>query len=240
MICAGNWKMNKTPQEAEEFLHQFKKRVPTQDQASFILFVPALHFGMATKVFSGTSFYWGGQNCFYQSKGPFTGENSPQVMQAMGATHCLVGHSERRQIFSENHSMIYKKAQAVIQHKMTPVLCVGETLQQREEGSWKQTLENQLAAFSKTSPLIVAYEPLWAIGSGQAATPDQIQEAVQVIQESLLENTPILYGGSVDPEKAHELLQIKEVYGFLAGGKSLDLDSFLACHKAKKVASTKP
>ena len=223
MIYVANWKMNQGFEEGRFFLQSLKKNVPEEKQKSYIILAPALLFGLLKEELSGTNFQWGGQNCFYQNKGPFTGENSPQVMFEMGARYVLVGHSERRLLFSETHEMILEKTRLIIQNKMTPILCVGESLEQRSQ--FKEVLKSQLTGFSGFSPLMVAYEPVWAIGSGKIPNNLQVQQALSVIRENL-PHSVVLYGGSVNAQVFRTLL-CKELDGFLIGKASLKVDSFI-------------
>ncbi len=223
MIYVANWKMNQNFEEGLKFLQSLKKQVPKEKQKSYIILAPALLFGLLRDELSGTDFQWGGQNCFYKNEGPYTGENSPQVMYEMGARYVLVGHSERRLLFSETHEMILEKTHLIIQNKMTPILCVGESLEHRSQ--FKDVLKSQLTGFSNLSPLMVAYEPVWAIGSGKIPNNLQIQEALSVIKE-VLPQSIILYGGSVNPQVFRTLL-CKELGGFLIGKASLKVDSFI-------------
>jgi len=223
MIYVGNWKMNQSFKEGQKFLQSLKQRVPEEKQTSYIILAPAPLFGLMKDELSGTNFQWGGQNCFYRNEGPYTGENSPQLMYEMGARYMLVGHSERRLLFTETHEMILEKAHLIIQNKMTPILCVGESLEQRSQ--FKDVLKSQLNGFSKLSPLMVAYEPVWAVGSGKIPNNLQIQEALTVICE-VLPQAVLLYGGSVNSQVFRTLL-CKELDGFLMGKASLKVDSFI-------------
>ncbi|MDE0150898.1 MAG: triose-phosphate isomerase [Bdellovibrionales bacterium] len=223
MIYVGNWKMNQSFEGAQKFLQSLKKRVSEEKQKSYIILSPAVLFGLMKDEFSGTNFNWGGQNCFYKNEGPYTGENSPQLMYEMGARYVLVGHSERRLLFGETHEMILEKAHIIVQNKMTPILCVGESLEQRSQ--FQNVLKSQLTGFSNISPLMVAYEPVWAIGSGKIPNNLQIQSALSVIKEAVPQST-VLYGGSVNSQVFRTLL-CKELEGFLIGKASLNVDSFI-------------
>ena len=238
MILAANWKMNKGPDEAKDFLLQMKKEIPKEDQKKIIFFVPALHFGILSPIFAETSFGWGGQNCWISNEGAFTGENSPQVMKQMGAGYCLAGHSERRSHFLEDNALIKKKLAAILHASMTPVLCVGETAQQKQMGKQKQVLQKQLAMIPDPTKIILAYEPVWAVGSGLRADNQWIANTVQMIQ-NFFKNLPkplskppvILYGGSVSSE---EMPTAPGLSGLLAGSQSLNPASFLALYKQIK------
>ena len=240
MILAGNWKMNKTPKSAQEFMEVLKDYISKESSLDglIILLIPAVYFYMARKIFEGSFIKWGGQNCFSKSFGSFTGETSPQVLQEMGAEYCLVGHSERRRFFSESLSMVEEKFNAVIQNQMKPILCVGETLEQR--GQIKNVLESQLKPFKKESNFIVAYEPVWAIGSGATAEIPQIEEAIQIIRDILeCKDVPILYGGSVQYEHIKEFSKISGLKGVLAGKSSLSVSSFIKLYERSRDLWTK-
>ena len=239
IICAANWKMNKHPQDTEAFLRDLRRYLSLNFQKDVVIFPPNTSLLVASDVLEGSDIGWGAQNCHYEDKGAFTGENSPQILARLGATHCLVGHSERRALFGEDNDFCAKKVVAVQNHGMIPILCLGETLEQREKGETAQVILDQLKGSLREvdweRPLWIAYEPVWAIGTGKVATPAQANEAHSVLREELKDmvgetkanGIPILYGGSVKPENARELSQEKEVDGFLIGGASLVLDSFI-------------
>ena len=240
MILAGNWKMNQTPKSAQEFMEVLQDYVSKESslRGTIILLIPAVYFYMARQIFKGSFVKWGGQNCFSKSFGSFTGEISPQVLREMGADYCLVGHSERRKLFFESLLMVEEKFHAVIQHQMKPILCIGETLEQRDQ--MRSVLESQLKAFKKESNFIVAYEPVWAIGSGAAADIQQIENAVQIIR-GILEHkeVPILYGGSVHYESIKEFSKISGLNGVLVGKNSLSVSSFIKLYEGCKRIWTK-
>lgn len=224
MIYAANWKMNQSFKEGKKFLQLLKQNVPQEKQKSYIILAPALLFGLLREELAGTNFQWGGQNCFYQNEGSYTGENSPQVMSEMGARYVLVGHSERRLLFSETHKMILEKTRLIIENKMTPILCVGENLEQRSQ--FEEVLKSQLEGFSDLSPLMTAYEPVWAVGSGKIPNNVQIQKALAVIKR-IIPHSAVLYGGSVNAQVSRTLM-CKELDGFLIGRASLKVESFIS------------
>ena len=240
MILAGNWKMNQTPKSAQEFMEVLQDYVSKESslRGNIILLIPSVYFYMAQRIFKGGFVKWGGQNCFSKSFGSFTGETSPQVLREMGAEYCLVGHSERRKLFSENLLMVEEKFHAVIQHQMKPILCVGEALEQKSQ--MRSVLESQLKSFKKESNFIVAYEPVWAIGSGASANIQQIENAVRMIQ-GILEHKdiPILYGGSVQYEYIKEFSKISGLNGVLVGKNSLSVSSFIKLYEGSKKIWTK-
>lgn len=238
MICAGNWKMNKNPTEAQAFVRDLISQARPEELNSLILIPPALCLESVLRAKENHPLKVGAQNCYSQNQGAFTGENSPGVIKQMGAEFCLVGHSERRELFLESNSLLQKKLIAASEVGITPIFCIGEKLDERQSGKTHQILSEQLnqglSGFPQGQPLIVAYEPVWAIGTGQVATVEQVEDAHLFIENWLssqrhdLHGVPLLYGGSVKPENAPELIQIPHVNGFLIGGASLKVDSFLA------------
>jgi triosephosphate isomerase (TIM) len=240
-VVAANWKMHKSPAEAVTFFKNFlPKAAGLPREREVLFFVPAVDLWVTQEVLRGTQIGWGAQNCHHETKGAFTGENSPAVIAELGASYCLVGHSERRALFHETDEDTSKKVHAIQQAGMQPMLCVGESLEERESGRTNEVIVRQLRAGLKNRDgsrrLLVAYEPVWAIGTGKVATPEQANEAHTVLRQALKElggdsfaqSTPILYGGSVKPDNAAEIARQKEVDGFLVGGASLETDSFLA------------
>jgi triosephosphate isomerase len=213
-----------------------------EEQQNLVILPSALAAYSVAEGAKGSKIRWGGQNCYFENSGAFTGENSPQILASMGAKFCLVGHSERRQIFFESDEMLAKKVKAVQAQGMTPILCVGETLDDRR---WRRTkevigrqLKGGLVGVDSSKDVWVAYEPVWAIGTGQVATPEQVEEAHTFLREVLngalgprSAQTPILYGGSVKPENSSSLRALNNVNGFLIGGASLDLSQFLKIYR---------
>ncbi|MBC86750.1 MAG: triose-phosphate isomerase [Bdellovibrionaceae bacterium] len=239
---AGNWKLNKGPKEAAEFLQQFQSQVADTDQKKFMLFLPALTLGAVAHQIKNLAIHWGAQNVYFEEEGAFTGENSAKVLSELGCTHCLVGHSERRQVFNETDDQLAKKVLCLQNNSIEPMLCVGETLEQREAGQTMQVIESQLKQGLEHvqwgKPLSLAYEPVWAIGTGKVATPEIAEEAHAHLRKVLkeiggdtAERTPILYGGSVKPGNASELGEKPNIDGFLVGGASLDPQSFVDIYK---------
>ncbi len=227
--------MYKTPKEAGEFFDSILASLKSNVKGGeIVIFPPALVCESVAKYVNGSSVHWGLQNSYFESKGAFTGENSPDVAKAMGATYVLVGHSERRKIFSESDSLLAKKVAYVQSIGLTPMLCVGEDLSERETGRTNEVILGQLDEGLKSAdrkkPFVIAYEPVWAIGTGKVATPEQAEEAHVALRErlgGLGESTRILYGGSVKPENAGELAAKKNIDGFLVGGASLEAKGFL-------------
>lgn len=237
-IFAANWKLNKCPHDSREFLKAFNANVEKEPLASdceVMIFPTAMSLPAVAEECKGTNINFGPQNVYYEKSGAFTGENSAVIAQKLGSTFCLLGHSERRQIFHESDSIIHRKIELLQSLKITPILCVGENLQQRQDKKTLlvcfQQLDEALVDLDHSRRLIVAYEPVWAIGTGQVAALEQVAEVHSAIHDKLssrgFKNFQILYGGSVKPENAVDLLQVPHVDGFLIGGASLEVDSFL-------------
>jgi triosephosphate isomerase len=233
MIIAANWKMHFSPKDTQDFFNFWsdllKQNKSTERETVF--FVPASNWSEASK----TQVTWGIQNFFPEDQGAFTGENSPVVAKEMGATWALIGHSERRNLFKEDNVLINKKVLKALQIGLKPMLCVGESLQQRQSGEIEIVLQEQikqgLLNVTPNLSLHIAYEPVWAIGTGLTANTQDIFNTHRTIQQILEDlgfskKTPILYGGSVKPENSHEILNIDNVSGLLVGGASLKPDSF--------------
>jgi triosephosphate isomerase (TIM) len=233
--CAGNWKLNKSPKEAVEFVQALKTAATAAEQANLVVFPPALSAYAVAAGLKDSAIAWGGQNCHSETKGAFTGENSPQVFKEMGARYCLVGHSERRHIFGETDEMMAKKVKALQALDVIPVLCVGETLDERFNNKTQEVIESQtrkgLALAEPGKPYWLAYEPVWAIGTGQVATPEQVEDAHALLRKVVGEKVPILYGGSVKPDNSATLARLNNVNGFLIGGASLIVDDFLKIYR---------
>ena len=241
--CAGNWKMNKNPEQAAAFVKQLRAEAPAKSHGSLVILPPALVALTVSEGLRGGEIRWGGQNCYFEAKGAFTGENSPDVLAGMGAKFCLVGHSERRHVFAEPDDLMTKKVQGAQKFGLTPILCVGETLDDRRWNRTQEVIVRQLRAGLQTAdaarPLWIAYEPVWAIGTGQVATPEQVEEAHAILRKALkdwnagaAEQIPILYGGSVKPDNVGSLATLKNVNGFLIGGASLEVSDFLKIYHA--------
>ncbi len=238
-IFAANWKLNKTPEEAREFVIKLKNevfKVPGFfDTREVIIFPQAFSIEALSSLCAETAIGFGPQNIYSEKSGAFTGENSAEVAKALKCNFALVGHSERREIFKEQNEVLNKKTALLQTLNLTPVFCIGETLSQREAGKTLEFCFSQLNAglvnLDNTKRIIVAYEPVWAIGTGKVATTEQVAEVHKELNNHLQKNSfgnfQLLYGGSVKPENAGELLSIPHVDGFLIGGASLQVDSFL-------------
>ena len=234
-IVAGNWKMNKTPSQGKEFIHDIEKLVP-DIQNTKVIFFPAYPGLFDIKI--NPPFYLGAQNCHWEDSGAFTGEVSIEMLRECYVEYIIIGHSERRQLFNENNNNINKKIKAILSENLKPILCIGETIEHRNSGLTEDFLQNQLVegleGVESIDDCIIAYEPIWAIGTGETADKDQIYNAHNFINSVLKKlypesnNCHILYGGSVNTENAKDLIQIIGVDGFLIGGASLDKDSFIS------------
>ncbi len=244
-VIAGNWKMNLGPGAAREFVTAFLPLVQGVD-AELLLFPPTLSLASALGSTGDAPLHFGVQNVHWEREGAFTGEISVAMAGEAGATHALAGHSERRQLFHETDAEVARKAVAIRSGGLIPVVCVGETLEERRAGRLEEVLLRQLdtvldALAGGTGRWMLAYEPVWAIGTGETATPADAAEAHALLRNRLVERgvpdaagVPILYGGSVKPGNAAELLAAPEVGGVLVGGASLDPDSFAAIARAAR------
>ena len=238
-IFAANWKLNKTPEEAREFIIKFKNEVFKKpfffENKEVIIFPPAFSIEAISSLCAETAIGYGPQNIYFEIAGAFTGENSAEVAQSLKCNFALVGHSERREIFKEHDEFLNKKNLLLQSLNLTPVFCIGETLSQREAGKTLEVCFSQLNLglknLDKTKRLIIAYEPVWAIGTGKVASLEQVgqvhAEIFNYLKTAGLLNFQLLYGGSVKPENSQELLSILHVDGFLIGGAALQVDSFL-------------
>ncbi len=238
-VVAGNWKMNNGPAETQAFFDRFGDLAGVS--ARVMIFPPALSFASAA-VSAPEGLELGVQNVHWEDAGAFTGENSVAMAREAGAKAVLIGHSERRHVFGETDVEVARKARQVMEGGLLPMVCVGETLQERRDGRLEEVILRQLDAVlpvwgeRSTAEVMVAYEPVWAIGTGETATPTDAQGAHEVLRDRLVQalgegrgrGIPILYGGSVKPGNAAELLAESEVDGVLVGGASLDPASFRA------------
>jgi triosephosphate isomerase len=222
VLIAANWKMHKGPRETRAFLDAF------QPPADVDAVVCPPFTSLREAVASGRTVY--AQNVHWDREGAFTGEVSAEMLEEVGVRGAIVGHSERRQLFGETDETVGRRADAALAAGLGVIACVGETEAEREDGATEDVLRRQLAVLDAHPNLVVAYEPVWAIGTGKTATPSIAQEAHAFIK-SLLE-VPVLYGGSVKPDNAAELLGQADVDGALVGGASLDVDSFTAICQA--------
>ncbi len=239
-LIAANWKMYKTPEQAEAFVQQFLPAVSDQMEAEIVLCPPTVDLSFVVDATRGSVVHVGAQTMHFAEEGAYTGETSASMLTAIGVTHVILGHSERRQYFAESDETVNQKLKTALKHGLIPIVCVGEQLEQREAGETEDVLRRHvskaLADISPESaaPIAIAYEPVWAIGTGKTATPYMAAEAHLIIRSEVshllgrhvADDVRILYGGSVKPENARELLQQPEIDGALVGGASLDPASF--------------
>jgi triosephosphate isomerase len=246
-IVAGNWKMNKTVPEAQALVRELRGMVSVlRDKVEIVLAPPFVALHPVAKAIEDSNLKLAAQNCHWEASGAFTGEVSAPMLKELGCTYVILGHSERRQFFGETDETVNKRAQAVLKAGLLPILCVGETLAEREAGRTLEVVERQvkggLAGFGAgdVARFVLAYEPVWAIGTGRTATTAQAQEVHAAIRAQLArlyeggtaEQVRIQYGGSVKPDNAAELLGQKDVDGALVGGASLKAGDFAAIVKA--------
>ena len=239
-FIAGNWKMYKTSSEAAETAGQLASLVADTTEVDIMIAPAFTALDAVSKVIEGSRVSLGAQNLYWENEGAYTGEVSAAMLVSVGCRYVIIGHSERRQYFGETDATVNQKIGAAINANLIPVVCVGETAEERDSGQTFSVLDKQVkkgldSYFAKDlESLVIAYEPVWAIGTGKTATRDQAQEAHQYIR-SLLENlfgdtlcqyVRILYGGSVKPENIGELMQMPDIDGALVGGASLSAESF--------------
>jgi triosephosphate isomerase len=242
-LIAGNWKMNNGQSSTKQLINEIKSRLAESQQGSIEVLVcpPAISIETAVMASSGSFIKVGAQNCHFETKGAFTGELSVGMIYESGCSHVIIGHSERRTYFYEDDKMIAKKVSAAFSGGLIPILCIGETLSERQAGKTFEILTKQLdedmsaIQSGDIGRLVIAYEPVWAIGTGISATNEQVAEAHAWIRNYLVkhfkdsgENILILYGGSLNDQNAPEILAIQNVDGGLIGGASLKSDTFLS------------
>ncbi len=240
-FVAGNWKMNKTINEARTLAAEVVKASPSLLGAEIVLCPPFTSLYEVAKTIEGSSVQLGGQDLFWEDWGAYTGEISAAMLRDAGCQYVITGHSERRHILGETDEMINRKVKAALRQGVFPILCVGETLEEREAGTTLRRLEVQIEkdlqgiGQDDFSRVIIAYEPVWAIGTGKTATPGQAQEAHQFVRQLLKKKygqelascAIILYGGSVKPDNAASLMTEPDIDGFLVGGASLVAENFI-------------
>ncbi len=239
-VIAGNWKMYKTPKESLAFLEAFLPMVEGHDRDEIGLFPTMSSLGYVLDRIEHTNVFAGAQTMHWMNEGPYTGQTSPTMLASIRCTHVLLGHSERRIYAHETDDMVNWKLKAAIAHDLTPIVCVGETLDKRQTGLTEAVLRWQIACALNgvepegTGKMIIAYEPVWAIGTGSTATPTQVEEAHKIIRREVGERigheraaeTRIIYGGSVKPENAAMLMAQPNIDGALVGGGSLAPETF--------------
>ncbi|MEE8405352.1 MAG: triose-phosphate isomerase [candidate division Zixibacteria bacterium] len=239
-IIAGNWKMNCTPAETKELITSLVASEKSEPEVVTIVCPPFTSLSVAAELLSNSSIALGAQNLSEHESGAYTAEISASMLVAAGVKYVIVGHSERRQHYHETDSLINAKLKTALNNGLFPIFCVGETLKEREAGDSQKVVSRQLLngldglSVENLKNLIVAYEPVWAIGTGKTATPEMAQDMHKFIRENLAKiepaianSTPILYGGSVKPDNAAGLLNQPDIDGALVGGASLSADSFM-------------
>lgn len=233
--------MNKTSTEAASFIEAVQGKIPSADKVDAVIGAPSIYLQSLVDLTADSNLKIAAQNCFYEDEGAFTGENSPKALADIGVAYVIIGHSERRELFFETDEMINKKAHAVFNNGMVPIICVGETLEQKEAGQTNDLVANQVkAALSGLSAdqvknTVVAYEPIWAIGTGKTATSEDANDTISVVRQTIAglysqdvaDAVRIQYGGSVKPANIKELMAQSDIDGALVGGASLEAESFL-------------
>ncbi|MDT2797466.1 triose-phosphate isomerase [Enterococcus cecorum] len=247
-IIAGNWKMNKTASEAKAFAQAVKNSLPSNEKVDSVIGSPALFLETLVSEAKGTELQIAAQNCYWENAGAFTGETSPAALADLGVQYVIIGHSERRDYFHETDEEINKKAKAIFANGMTPILCCGESLETYEAGQTAAWIEDQITkgladlSAEQVSSMVIAYEPIWAIGTGKSADANIADEICGVVRSTVeklygsevAQKVRIQYGGSVKPENIAEYMAKENVDGALVGGASLQPESFLKLLEAVK------
>lgn len=240
-IIAGNWKMNKTASEAKDLVDEINLAIGRQSEVTAVICPPFTALETAGKALEDSSVQLGAQNMYPKAEGAYTGEISPVMLRSLFCSYVILGHSERREYFNESDAFINEKVLAALESSLKPILCVGETLAQRESEQTMAVVKAQLqgglqgVSAEQAEHVVIAYEPVWAIGTGKTATPEMAQEVHQFIRDELTgiwgaavaSKVRILYGGSMKPENADELLDQPDIDGGLIGGASLKSKSFV-------------
>ncbi len=241
-IIAGNWKMYKTIPEARELVTGIKEKLKATGQVEVVVCPPFTALAPVAEVLKGSGIGLGAQDLFWEEEGAYTGEVSPVMLRDLGCQYVIIGHSERRQYFGETDETVNKKVKAALAHGLRPIICVGESLAQREAGETETLVATQvekaLAGVEATEipQIVIAYEPIWAIGTGRSSTGEDANQVIGLIRKTiarlyrqeLADQVRIQYGGSVKPENIKEFMTQPEIDGALVGGASLKVDSFLA------------
>lgn len=238
-IIAGNWKMNKTPEEAASMVKELAPLVKDSD-IDIVLCAPFVSLQATLDAAVGTNIKVGAQNMHWEENGAYTGEVSPTMLNALGVEYVIIGHSERREYFAETDETVNKKVHSALAHGLKPIICVGETLEQREEGITQELVQGQTEAALKglsaddVKKCVIAYEPIWAIGTGKTATSEDANNVISYIRstvkkvygEEVANAIRIQYGGSMKPENAADLMAMSDIDGGLVGGASLKAEDF--------------
>lgn len=236
-IIAGNWKMNKTPGETKIFLEELKTKIEKDAVCDVVVIPPLVDIPVAAETLRGTNIKVGAQNCYFEENGAFTGEVSTGMLKDLGVEYVIAGHSERRTLFGETNEIVNKKVKAILNSGMKVIFCLGETLEEREAGRDKAVVKEQfetgLLDVATLQDVVIAYEPVWAIGTGKTATAEQANEMCGYIRDLLVdmfadesEAVQIQYGGSMNAKNAEELLAQEEIDGGLIGSASLKTEDF--------------
>lgn len=240
-IIAGNWKLHMNPEQTTEFVDAVKDKLPDPSKVESLICAPAVDLDALRKATKGSNLHIGAENCYFEDEGAYTGETSPKVLKEMGMDYVIIGHSERRGYFHETDEDINKKAKAIFANGLKPIICCGESLETREANKQEDWVVAQIKAAldgltaEQVSSLVIAYEPIWAIGTGKTASSDQAEEMCKTIRETVkdlyneetAENVRIQYGGSVKPANVKELMSKPDIDGGLVGGASLKPESYL-------------
>ncbi|RYM05941.1 triose-phosphate isomerase [Sporolactobacillus sp. THM7-7] len=247
-IIAGNWKMNKTVREAHAFVEALKDKVPSPDVVDSVVCAPFIALDRIVADAKGSDLKIGAENVHFENSGAFTGEVSPVMLEDLGVDYVIIGHSERRAMFAETDDTVNKKILAAFAHHLIPIVCVGETLDEREGGRWQSVVKKQVTkAFSgvpgdQAPSVVVAYEPIWAIGTGKSASSGDANEVCAYIRQTIgglydqatADQVRIQYGGSVKPANIKGFMAEPDIDGALVGGASLQPESFLALLEGAK------
>ncbi|MGM7702819.1 triose-phosphate isomerase [Pseudalkalibacillus sp. Hm43] len=240
-IIAGNWKMHKTLEESKSFVKEIKELIPSEEKVDSVICAPALFLNALVNETAETKLHIGAQNMHFEESGAFTGEISPHALNDMNVEYVILGHSERREMFGETNESVNKKVHAAFKHDLVPIVCVGESLEQRENNETKphvkKQVEQALSGLSEEQvpTVVIAYEPIWAIGTGKSATSEDANEVCAYIRtvvaekfsQEIADQVRIQYGGSVKPETIEDLMSQSDIDGALVGGASLKPQSFL-------------
>ena len=240
-IIAGNWKLHMNPEQTTEFVDAVKDKLPDPSKVESLICAPTVDLDALRKAAKGSNLHIGAENCYFEDEGAYTGETSPKVLKEMGMDYVIIGHSERRGYFHETDEDINKKAKAIFANGLKPIICCGESLETRQANKQEDWVVAQIKAAldgltaEQVSSLVIAYEPIWAIGTGKTASSDQAEEMCKTIRETVkdlyneetAENVRIQYGGSVKPANVKELMSKPDIDGGLVGGASLKPESYL-------------
>ena len=247
-MMAANWKMNKTVREAQEYTAALLPRAADAEGVDVVVFAPFTSLPEVARMSQDSAVMAGAQNFFHEDSGAFTGEVSAPMLLDVGASAVIVGHSERRELFGETDEMVARKTRRAVEARLLPVVCVGETKEERDAGNMWEKVSGQVRRMMEEldgpvgESIVFAYEPIWAIGTGETATPEDAQEAIGKIRDLLkelegddfAEAVRILYGGSVKPNNAAEIMAQRDVDGALVGGASLEVESFMELVEAAR------